>query len=161
MSQEPTFSPSHGVRPSFCVIFICPFTWLCVMFGFWQLLFCTVCYGLPWRLSGEEFACQCRRCRFHPWVRKILWRRKWQLRRKQYSCLGNPRQRNLAGYIPWGHKRVGNESFLYKKMTFLYNKNIIHLKIADSVDLQYSHHKKWSLCCRMAVLAEDMVVIIL
>ena len=30
---------------------------------------------------GNEFACQCRRCRrcgFDPWVRKILWGRKWQ-----------------------------------------------------------------------------------
>ena len=24
----------------------------------------------------------------------------------QYSCLGNPRQSSLAGYRPWGHKRV-------------------------------------------------------
>ena len=29
-------------------------------------------------LSGKEHACQWRRCRFSPWVRKILWRRKWQ-----------------------------------------------------------------------------------
>ena len=31
--------------------------------------------------SGEEAVCQCRRCkrlRFDPWVRKILWRREWQ-----------------------------------------------------------------------------------
>ena len=33
---------------------------------------------LPSWLSGKEFACQCRRCRFHPWVRKLPWRRKWQ-----------------------------------------------------------------------------------
>ena len=107
MSQEPTFSPSHGVRPSFCVIFICPFTWLCVMFGFWQLLFCTVCYGLPWWLSGEEFACQCRRCRFHPWVRKFPWRR---------ECLPAPvflpgellAQGRLAGYSLWGCKESHN-----------------------------------------------------
>ena len=26
----------------------------------------------------KESACQCRRCRFNPWVRKIPWRRKWQ-----------------------------------------------------------------------------------
>ena len=34
--------------------------------------------GLPWWISGKEFACQCRRHRFDPWVRKIPWRRKWQ-----------------------------------------------------------------------------------
>ena len=31
--------------------------------------------------SGQEYACQCRRCRrcrFYPWLRKIPWRRKWQ-----------------------------------------------------------------------------------
>ena len=28
----------------------------------------------------------------------------------QYSCLGNPMdKRNLAGYSPWGHKRVGHD----------------------------------------------------
>ena len=31
---------------------------------------------------------QCRRLGFHPWVRKIPWRRKWQP--LQYSCLENP-----------------------------------------------------------------------
>ena len=36
------------------------------------------CSGLPWWLSGKESACQCRRCGFNPWVRKIPWKRKWQ-----------------------------------------------------------------------------------
>ena len=35
--------------------------------------------GLPWRLSGKESACQCRRPGFDPWVWRIPWRRKWQL----------------------------------------------------------------------------------
>ena len=30
-------------------------------------------------LSGKEPLCQCRRCRFDPWVRKIPWKRRWQL----------------------------------------------------------------------------------
>ena len=37
--------------------------------------------GFPVGTSGKESACQCRRCkrrRFHPWVRKIPWSRKWQ-----------------------------------------------------------------------------------
>ena len=33
----------------------------------------------PQWLSGKEAACQCRRCRFDPWVRRMPWRRKWQL----------------------------------------------------------------------------------
>ena len=31
--------------------------------------------SLRW-LSGKESTCQCRRCRFDPWVRKIPWRKK-------------------------------------------------------------------------------------
>ena len=37
--------------------------------------------GKPRRLSGKEFACQCKRCRslrFDPWVGKIPWRKQWQ-----------------------------------------------------------------------------------
>ena len=37
--------------------------------------------GFPGGTSGKEPTCQCRRhkrCGFHPWVRKILWRRAWQ-----------------------------------------------------------------------------------
>jgi len=49
---------------------------------------------------------QCRRCRrhgFHPWVRKIFWRRKWQhtpvfLPKKSHG------QISWTGYSPWGHK---------------------------------------------------------
>ena len=33
---------------------------------------------LPWWLSDKVTTCQSRRLRFSPWVRKILWRRKWQ-----------------------------------------------------------------------------------
>jgi len=37
--------------------------------------------GLPRGHSGKEstYQCErCRRCRFDPWVGKILWSRKWQ-----------------------------------------------------------------------------------
>ena len=34
--------------------------------------------GLPRWLRGKESTCQCRRCRFDPWIGKIPWRRKWQ-----------------------------------------------------------------------------------
>ena len=47
--------------------------------------------GLPWWLSGKKSACQCRRHGFDSWVRKILWRRKWQL--TPLSCLENPMDR--------------------------------------------------------------------
>ena len=35
--------------------------------------------GLPWWFSDKESVCQCSRCEFDPWVRKIPWRKKWQL----------------------------------------------------------------------------------
>ena len=49
---------------------------------------------------------QCRRWGFNPWVGKVPWRSKWQptpvFLPGEYQ-----RQRNLAGYSPWGRKRVG------------------------------------------------------
>ena len=42
---------------------------------------------------------------FDPWVKKIPWRRKWQP--TPISLPGNCNgQRSLAGYCPWGHRRV-------------------------------------------------------
>ena len=60
---------------------------------------------LPRWLCGKESACQCRRPRFNPWVRKNLWRRKWQpspvfLPGKSHG------ERSLVGYNLWGRKRV-------------------------------------------------------
>ena len=64
--------------------------------------------GLPWWVSGNESTCQRWRHGFAPWVSKIPWRRKWQpilvfLPGKSHG------QRSLAGYSPWGHKRVGHD----------------------------------------------------
>ena len=58
------------------------------------ILYINIC-GLPWWLSGQESACQCRKCGFDPWVRKIPWRRKWQP--------GNI----LAWEIPWTEEPGG------------------------------------------------------
>ena len=60
---------------------------------------------LPLWLSGKEPSCQCGRCGFEPWARKIPWRREWQpipgfLPGKSQG------QRSLAGYSPWGHKKL-------------------------------------------------------
>ena len=44
------------------------------VFGNLYLGECTCIFRLPWWLNGKE----CRRCGFDPWVRKILWGRKWQ-----------------------------------------------------------------------------------
>ena len=51
-------------------------------------------------LSGKESTCQCRSCRFDPWIRKIPWRRKWQPT-PDFSPEKSHGLRNLVGYGPW------------------------------------------------------------
>ena len=56
--------------------------------------------GLPRWHRGKESTCQCKRCGFNPWVKKIPWRRKLQptpvfLPWKSHG------QRSLVGYSPW------------------------------------------------------------
>ena len=64
--------------------------------------------GLPLWLSGKESTCQCRKCDFDPWLKKIPWRREWQP--TPVSLFGKSRgQRLLEGYSPWGCKRVGHD----------------------------------------------------
>ena len=79
------------------------------LYFLWQhfINLCILRTGLPWWPGGEESACQCKRCRFDPWLRKSPWRRKWQptpvfLPGKSYG------QRILESYSPWGCKRVGH-----------------------------------------------------
>ena len=50
---------------------------------------------------------QYRRPRFYPWVRKIPWKREWQLTRV-FLAGESHRQRCLAGYSPCG-RRVGHD----------------------------------------------------
>ena len=57
--------------------------------------------GLPWWLSGKESACQYRRHRFNPWIRKIPWRKKWQ-HTPVFLPGKSHKQRSLAGYSPRG-----------------------------------------------------------
>ena len=64
--------------------------------------------GLPWWLSGKEFACQCRWCRFSLGVGKIPWKRKWQPAPVFLSGEFHG-QKSLAGYSPGGHKSIGHD----------------------------------------------------
>ena len=64
--------------------------------------------GLPCWLCGKESPCQCRRHTFDLWVVKIPWRKK----RQPISIFWPEKshgQGNLAGYSPWGHKRVRHD----------------------------------------------------
>ena len=59
--------------------------------------------ALPRWLSGKESACQCKRCRFNPWVRRVSQRRQWQP-----TLVFVPgkfhEQKILVRYCPWDHK---------------------------------------------------------
>ena len=75
--------PSNGFALSFCYDYI--------------LL------GISRWLSNKEPTCQCRRCRFYPWVRKIPWSRKW-LPTPVFLPAKSHGHTSLAGYNPWGCK---------------------------------------------------------
>ena len=58
---------------------------------------------LPWWFRWQGECLQCRRPGFHPWVRKIPWRRKWQPT-PVFLPGKSHRWRSVAGPSPWGHK---------------------------------------------------------
>ena len=108
------------------------------MFNSSWIYFCLISIlGLPWWLSGKESVCQCRRYRFDPWVKKILWRRKWQptpmfLPGKYHG------QRNLTGYSSWGCKRVRHDWVTKQQHLHIY----VYVKLiygeGNGTPLQYS-----------------------
>ena len=59
----------------------------------------------PRWLRAKEPACQYKRRRFEPWVRKIPRKRKWQPTPVFLSGKSHG-QRSLVGYSPWGHKEL-------------------------------------------------------
>ena len=63
--------------------------------------------GLPRQLGGKEFACQCRRHGFDPWVRKISLGRKWQ-HTLVFLPSKSDGQRNLVRHGPWSQSQLGN-----------------------------------------------------
>ena len=60
-------------------------------------------FDFPGGSVGNESACQCSRCGFVHWVRKIPWRRAWQPT-PVFLPGESHGQRGLEGYSPWGHK---------------------------------------------------------
>ena len=61
--------------------------------------------GCPGGSDAKEFASNAGKPGFNPWVRKILWRRKWQpppvfLPGEFHG------QRSLESYSPWGRKEL-------------------------------------------------------
>ena len=54
----------------------------------------------PEWLSGKEPACQCRRCGFDPWVRKITWRVYGNSLTPVFLPGESHGERSLVGYSP-------------------------------------------------------------
>ena len=64
-------------------------------------------WGFPGGTSGKEHTCKSRKLKrsgFNPWVRKIPWRRKWQLT-PVFLLRESHGQRSPVGYSPQGHKQ--------------------------------------------------------
>ena len=57
----------------------------------------------PGGADGKASCLQCGRPGFNPWVRKILWRRKWQPTLVLLPVKSHG-QRSMVGYSPWGRK---------------------------------------------------------
>ena len=57
----------------------------------------------PGDSDGKASCLQCGRPGFNPWVRKILWRRKWQPTLVLLPVKSHG-QRSMVGYSPWGRK---------------------------------------------------------
>ena len=96
---------------------------------------------VPGGTGGKEPACQCRRpkrCRFHPWVRKIPWRRAWQ-RMSVFLPGESHGQRSLVGFSPEDHKesvkRLSLHAYMYdwiavqRKLTQHCQSTILQFKI--------------------------------
>ena len=81
--------------------------------------------GLPWWLSVREPTCQCRRCKFDPWVRKVPWRRK-RLLAPVFLPGKSHGQRSLVDYGPWGSQRVGHDSVWTQWMQQISLSNMHH-----------------------------------
>ena len=84
-----------------------PMFWLLVNLSGWGLYYLSIIsihHGLPRWLSGKASTCQWRRCRFDPWVRKILLQEEMA-----------PHSSTLAREIPWTEKPGGLQSMGLKK----------------------------------------------
>ena len=67
-------------------------------------------WNFPGGSSGKERTCQYKKLKrhgFHPWVRKIPWRRAWQPT-TVFLPGESHRWRSLMDYSPWGRTRVGH-----------------------------------------------------
>ena len=97
--------------------------------------------GPPWWLSGKESTCNAGDMGLIPgWGRSP---REGNSNLLQYSCLGNPMDRSLAGHSIWGCKRVGyNLAKQQQHISIYYTKNYSFIPIFLNV---YIMNKCWIL----------------
>ena len=73
------------------------------------------------------------RHRFDPWIRKILWRRKWQPT-SVFLTENSHRQRSLVGYSPWDcrdrHNSMNTRVFLHIYI-WVQKRYIVHQSMAS------------------------------
>ena len=68
---------------------------------------------------------------YNPWVRKIPWRRNWQL--TPVFLPGKfHRQRSLVGYSPWGHKELDMTEQARTRSSFFHQAHIPCVLIPES-----------------------------
>ena len=94
--------------------------------------------GLPKWPSGTEPSCQGRRLGFGPWIRKIPWRREWQLTPVVLpgESLG---PRSLAGYSSWGRNSWIQLSDWARTHTYLSYLILFSLDVKMNI-LRRKHH---------------------
>ena len=91
--------------------------------------------GFPVGTGGKESACQCKRCRFDPWVRKIPWRRKWHLV-PVYLLEKIQWTEEMGELSPWGPKESDT---IEQLSTYMYVRMCIYA---------YLHTCKYVLSCK-------------
>ena len=79
-------------------------------------------------------ACQCRRHRFDPWVRKILWRRELQLT-PVFLPGESQGQRKLVGYCPWGPKESDTTEATLLAHTYSFPDSYVEAPVSQSVTI--------------------------
>ena len=101
MKFFPVFSSRSFTVVGLCLSLQSTLSWfLCMVFGkelsVFFSMWISLLLGLPRWLNGKEAVCQCRRHRFHPWVRKNPRKRKWQT-----TPVFLPGKSMNRGYSPW------------------------------------------------------------
>ena len=92
--------------------------------------------GLPQGVNSKESTCQCRKCKRHgfdPWIRKIPWRRKWQVTPSI-----------LAWRIPWTEE-PGRLQFIALQRVRHHWRDLVHthewfILNLQSIKLPYLYH---------------------